>query len=118
MYLCDSTEVLRQKICDIEEAQDFIFRPVFKPLRADSTKCQSSPIHTAHFHRIYKSLRQRVLSCKGIKVIWNEFSTYNPRSFLEYLQLISEKTDKTLTSSAFAAHPIHVVLLKKSTVKI
>ena len=111
MYMRDPLDLLKEQISVLEDRDGFTFRPVPKPRRADGTTYQSTPMETDHFHDVYNSVRRRVFSTADAKVIWNEDSPSTPRSFVGYLQLFSDKTATTLTSSAFVAYPLHAVLL-------
>lgn len=71
MHLRGPGQVLREQIYALHKTEDFLFRPVSKELRSDDTRFQSSAIHTAHSHEVYRSVRQRVFSCTDTKVYWN-----------------------------------------------
>lgn len=71
----------------------------------------------AHFYNIYRSVHQRLFSCKDDKVFWEYCNPSLRDSFVGYLQLFSGKTSTTLTSSAFFAYPIHVALLNTSPIR-
>lgn len=67
-YLREPTAVLREQISVLDEDEYFIFLPVAKLLRVDDTAFKASPINTAHFSSIYRSICQKEFSCKDDKV--------------------------------------------------
>ena len=117
MYTRDPRTVLCDRFSALQENEDFIFRPLLKSSRPDGTPFQTSPMQTALFHNIYKSIRQRVFNCNDNLLFWNDKNPSSPDSFVGFLQLFSEKTTTTLTSSAFVAYPIHVVFLNTTPAK-
>lgn len=117
MYMRDPVQVIKQHISALEHFNSMEFRPVTKPVRSDGTTYQSSPLETSHFHDVYKSVRHRVFSSSDSTVIWNENNPSRARSFVGFLQLFSDKTATTLTTSAFVAYPLHEVLLNTTAEK-
>lgn len=117
MYLRERPELPRDQIYVLDKGGDFIFQPLSKTLCAEGTAFKSSSMQTAHFHNIYRSVSQIVLSCKDVNVFCNDCNHSLSASFVEYLQLISDKTAATVISSAFVSYPRHVVLLNTSPVR-
>lgn len=72
----------------VEKSEDFIFRQVSDTLRSKVPAFQSAPMQTAYFHKIYRSVCQRLFSCEEYKVFCKAFNPSLPGSFVGYFQNI------------------------------
>ena len=111
MYLANPVDVLQRQIQELDKKGDFIFRPTEKIKSTSGELRQNQPMHTDYFHDMYKAVRQRVMSSSDRTLVWNDNDASFPESFVGFLQLFSDKTASSLTSSAFVAYPLHAVLL-------
>ena len=117
LYLRDSVDVLREQFIALDRSDSFAFRPTQKGKRSDGSLIQTELMQSEFFHTVYNSIRQRVFSSRNEKVVWKDTDRALPRSFVGFLQVFSDKTASTLSSSAFVAYPIHVVFLNTSPSK-
>lgn len=99
------SQFLPDQISVVDNTEKFIFRAVETLLYAHVNAFQCSVVNTIHFRNMSKFSQQIVFSFKEYAVIWKDSasSTSNPRSFVKYVQLFSDKKATTLTSSLFVA---------------
>ena len=114
LFTKDPFHVLQEQISVLQQSNDFLPRPIPQSNRSNNEQCQNQPMQTSYFHDIDASIARKVSSSHHQSSIWNDNDPSLPRSTVGFLQVFSDKTASTLSSSSFVAYLIHIVLLNKS----
>lgn len=69
------------------------------------------PVETSFFGRLEGRVCHRLLQTSADQVSWNEDSPDLSRSFLGFVELVSNKAATNLKRSAIVAYSVHTVLL-------
>ena len=84
----------------------------------------SRPVSTNQYHVnifLFHSFSQKhshVMRCSPPDVIWNDEDRTFPKSFVPFIQVFTDKTATSLSSSASVAYPIHLVVLNTSAERL
>lgn len=111
MYLKDLVDVLKEQSTVLYRAKYILFRSIGRSTRTDGKRVQTEPMPSSFFHEIYKATRQRMISNTDDTVVCIDKNNAHSRSVIRFLQIFSNNTASTLSSSKVLPYPIHVLFL-------
>ena len=110
LYLSNPVSVIERQLRALHHFDDIQYRPPF-PLCTEPDQATNGPLHTPHFQSLYNNMRSHIISQSPDDCFWNDYAVSAPKSMVCFLQLFTDKTATSLSSVAYTAYPIHIVVL-------
>ena len=109
LFLGNTISAINRQLHALQHFNSLDIRPTTQP--SNQAPVSTSPLHTPFFRSLYSKKRAHVISNCPPTTFWNDYAHDLPRSFVSFLQVFTDKTASSLSSTAFTAYPIHVVVL-------
>ena len=114
LHISNPLQLIQKQLSVLDHLGALHFRPQSSSSSHRGPFQPISPMSTSFFSTLFHKKRSHVMRCSPPDVIWNDDDPTFPKSFVPFIQVFTDKTATSLSSSAFVAYPIHLVVLNTS----
>ena len=114
LHITDPVKVIEKQLKVLFDVNALQLRPTSTSQSDHPPQLAKCPVNRHYFTNLYHLMRSHIISSGDSTTIWNDHDGTLPRSFVPFIQLFTDKTASSLSTSAYTAYPIHAVVMNTS----
>ena len=109
IFIRDPLSVINNQLRILDSMSELVYTPAH--LTETPRRYPFCPLHSPYFHNLFDQFKRHIYSADSHDSMWNDSDDSSPKSFVTFLQIFTDKTASSLSSSAYTSYPIHCTVL-------